>query len=119
MWRSTATSDLLSVGLDNVTLVHVQALRCVFRLNSLALVEKPQAVWLASLSLAEGFHESFQLRDLLDFEVDLRVTVGDLQVDVGAVGWLWLWFVGHCVILMYPLDGRLLAGRLCEGGEDD
>lgn len=103
------STNLFSVSFNNVTFFHFQTLWSVFRLNTLSLVQESQGVWLTTLSLTEGFHESLQLGDLFDLEENFGATVGDLQVNMGGICCLWLWFFRHVLLCGASMFAELLA----------
>lgn len=84
----SATTDLLLVDLQSVSVCHLERIWGISGLDALALEEKPDRSQTLALSLAEGGHELLELRAALDLEEDLVVVVGNLDVKVLGGGGL-------------------------------
>lgn len=76
-------------------------LRVVRRVHASAIEEEAYAVELLSLAVAEGVHELLELSSALDFEEDLVVVVGDLDVQVLRLR--------RCLFLVAGGRGRLVG----------
>lgn len=89
-----ASTSLLSVSLNNVTVFQVHLLGSGVWVDTRTVNQKSDGVRRSSLSLTEGIHQSLHWGSPLDLEEDLASAVTDLQVDVG-VGWFLLCFLCH------------------------
>ena len=85
---SVATAaGLLHHHVDLVAVVHLQRLRRVVVLDSLAIEDEPALIVGETLSLAVGFHQLLELRALFDFKEDLCPVLSfDLDVELLASG---------------------------------
>lgn len=95
-----ATTNLLSVGLDDVVILHVQVIWSLVWLDPDTVVQESQRIHFLALSLGKGLHQSSQRGGPLDLEENLGRAIGNLQVDVGFWLNVWLGFwlgsgVGH------------------------
>ena len=76
-------ASLLDHDIDLVAILHLEAVRSVVVLDSLAVEDEAALVVGEALSLAVGVHELLELRGSLDFEVDLGAILSlDFDVDV-------------------------------------
>lgn len=93
------TANLLLVHFQSIAIGHVQRVRCVFGAHAGTIEQETDGRQLLSLALAEGVHELFQLCCALDFEEDLVVIIGDLDVEVlnrgRGGGFAWCSVVGN------------------------
>jgi len=74
------------MNFEGVTVCHVERLRRIIWLNSCAVEEKPDRLYLLALSSTESVHELLQLRRSLDLEENFVIAVRDLDIQV--LGWL-------------------------------
>lgn len=99
------TTALVSVDLDDIVVFHGQVLRGVFWGQGDTLKGEDQGGDILTLSLGPGIHQLLQSGAFFDFEVDIRVTISDLDGNVVGVSgsWLDIWFLffGHDVYVIW------------------
>jgi len=87
------TTNLLLVNFECISVRHVKCFWAICRLNPTSIEEKTDRSGSLALSLAESVHQLLKGRRPLDFEEDLVVVIGDLDVEVltltGSFGFLW------------------------------
>ena len=92
-----APASLLTVGLDDITVLQLHLLGRTVWVDPRAVDQKPHGICLAALSLTECVHQPLHGRGTLDLEKNLAGAVADLQVDVGVRALLFS-FLRHFVL---------------------
>jgi len=73
------------MDLESVAVSHIKCVWTVFWPNPLPVEQEAYSRKLFPLSVAEGIHQLFQLRRLLDLEEDFVIIIRDF--DVQMFGW--------------------------------
>lgn len=80
--RLATAADLFLVHFESVSVLHIERLRVVGRLDTLSIEEEAHTRNVLALTVAKGVHELLQLSGSLDLEEDLIVVVRNLDIKV-------------------------------------
>lgn len=117
-----AAANLLLVDLERVSVLHLEGIRGICRLDALALKEEPHRDQSLALAFAKGSHELLELGRSLDFEEHLVIVVCHLDVEVlgarttsgprGRRALVWLVGASRCAVLRVVCHRVVFGGRL-------